>query len=249
MRGFSEFDQNARHHQKWLVTYTDLISLLLNFFVMIFTFSTIDSENFQKIRGALVGTRSTLKKTREHDRTALDTPKEVQSRNDEVSDEPRYERYERLRRELTEKAIGRQLTGIEIELTDDGNGLHIELSRSSSFLPGTAALRFALQSELERLAPLFADRKGHFEFVGHASRSFRPTRSFASVDELCLRRAENAATFFCEVFQSQAAGERLPWKRLVITSHAQNDPRAPGHGHGHGHGHDDRRVSIIVRLP
>jgi chemotaxis protein MotB len=40
---------------EWMVTYSDVISLLVTFFVMLLTFSTADREKFDKARGALRG--------------------------------------------------------------------------------------------------------------------------------------------------------------------------------------------------
>lgn len=39
----------------WVVTYGDLISLLVTFFVLIFTFSAMDVDNFRRVQGALTG--------------------------------------------------------------------------------------------------------------------------------------------------------------------------------------------------
>jgi len=40
---------------QWMVTYSDVISLLVTFFVMLLTFSTADREKFDKVAGSLKG--------------------------------------------------------------------------------------------------------------------------------------------------------------------------------------------------
>jgi len=39
----------------WMLTYADTVTLLMCFFVMLMSFSTLDEENYEKIRGGLVG--------------------------------------------------------------------------------------------------------------------------------------------------------------------------------------------------
>jgi chemotaxis protein MotB len=51
-RGESEGKAGA---PEWMVTYSDVISLLVTFFVMLLTFSTQDKEKFDKAKGSLQG--------------------------------------------------------------------------------------------------------------------------------------------------------------------------------------------------
>jgi len=39
----------------WMLTYADTVTLLMCFFVMLMTFSTLDEDKYEKVRGALVG--------------------------------------------------------------------------------------------------------------------------------------------------------------------------------------------------
>ncbi len=48
-------DQGPKGAPEWMVTYSDVISLLVTFFVMLLTFSTTDREKFGKAAGALKG--------------------------------------------------------------------------------------------------------------------------------------------------------------------------------------------------
>ncbi|MEM7518826.1 MAG: flagellar motor protein MotB, partial [Planctomycetota bacterium] len=47
----------------WIVTFTDLVSLLVAFFVLLMTFSSLDNSDAFKLRGNLLGTRGTLEDT------------------------------------------------------------------------------------------------------------------------------------------------------------------------------------------
>ena len=51
-------DSNAGSGAYWMDTYGDMVTLLLTFFVLLFSFSTIDAEKWKSIVGAFSGTAS-----------------------------------------------------------------------------------------------------------------------------------------------------------------------------------------------
>ena len=48
-------DTSKKGGPEWMVTYSDVVSLLVTFFVMLLTFSTSDREKFDKAKGSLMG--------------------------------------------------------------------------------------------------------------------------------------------------------------------------------------------------
>ena len=41
---------------EWIVTFSDMISLLVTFFVLIMTFSSLEEDDVIKVKGAMMGT-------------------------------------------------------------------------------------------------------------------------------------------------------------------------------------------------
>ena len=48
-------EKKRQGHERWLLTYADLITLLMIFFVVMYALSRVDSEKFQALSGALGG--------------------------------------------------------------------------------------------------------------------------------------------------------------------------------------------------
>ena len=70
----SRFNTNTTPHDEgeaWLVSYADMITLLLGFFVMLYSFSKVDDDKFKSVKQALAGTfKSELKyKPNEREKT------------------------------------------------------------------------------------------------------------------------------------------------------------------------------------
>ncbi len=249
LRSLQEETSSPVNDTRWLVTYTDLISILLNFFVLIFTFSTLHEEDLRKLDGALTGSRSTLKKTNELERPSLKKPRKVMARHGKESDVPRVPPYEAMRRELREKIHGTSMEQVRFELTDDGDGLRVEFPVGATFLPGSDLLPWPLRDQLEQLAPLLSNHDHLFEFAAHASGDFRPTRRFASIDQLCLKRAERAAVAFLAAARKHAPGAPVHWSKIAMTSCADREPRTVSHLHGAALRGAQRRLTIFLRQP
>ncbi|MCB9881117.1 MAG: hypothetical protein H6834_04945 [Planctomycetes bacterium] len=230
----TRFDRNAPPtsvptSDRWIVTYTDLVSLLLNFFVLIFTFSTIDERDFQKLNGALMGSRSTLPETREHTKPELSEPPLARrARNGEASERPRVEPYEELARELSEGALGSASFALRFELTDDGDGLRITFPDDAAFLPGRAEPTPALIDRLERLAPLLGNLAAHVEFEGHVSSAFRPTHAHALASELALERARRASLVFRSAWERHGGRRASSWNDVLWSAHVHGSDDADG---------------------
>ena len=46
---------NQNNTENWLVTYSDMVTLLLAFFVLLFSFSEIDAQKFRSIMSSFQG--------------------------------------------------------------------------------------------------------------------------------------------------------------------------------------------------
>ena len=58
----------------WVVTYGDLVSLLVTFFVLIFTFSSIDPDTFRRVKGSLRGAMGIMTEDEQKSKDSVKQP-------------------------------------------------------------------------------------------------------------------------------------------------------------------------------
>jgi chemotaxis protein MotB len=180
---------------EWIVTFSDMISLLVTFFVMLMSFSTITDretmlivEAFANSRGGVVlnplgpdavepppidrlsGIHSMRGAPRPHarpDEELLVTLEEMGQRDDEEH--------------------------VELDLAATPDGLRIAFDERAAFAPGSAEVAPALERALGELGRVL-ESYGYLVVVeGHTDGAFEPTPRFPSAQALGAARAAAAA--------------------------------------------------------
>ncbi len=212
----------------WMVTYGDMMSLLLCFFVLLLSFSTISEEAFNKALMSLQGAFGVLNRF-----DALVNP--VPRRPKRVP-----ESIERVARELQrEMQIEAKDTDVEIDFDKEG-GLRISLPSEILFESGSAELRPQAYDVLDEIGAVLRDVPDSFIQVrGHtdsrpmtSSTAYRDNHhlSYARADAV-TRRLNRFGKVPMDQFEIVACGPTQP----VATNTTPEGRRA------------NRRVEIYVR--
>lgn len=79
---------------EWMVTFSDCMTLLLTFFVLLLTFSSFDENVFRRLRSIFSKSLSTVSKTVEKNRDSFTVPTQIQTLKevDEGSEKPTLKR-------------------------------------------------------------------------------------------------------------------------------------------------------------
>jgi len=232
----------------WLITFADLMVLLMCFFVLMLSFSEMDPQKFKEMSGTLnqaFGVQTEI--------TATDLPKGTSLEAQEFSpavpeptdaNEVRQQTVdselntldlglEMRVRELKaqEDAAERQATRLramfrqEIDdgrllIRQDGSNVVIQLLEKDSFPSGSAALEPSSLEALAKVGLLVADMSGAITVSGHTDNvSIRSGGQYRSNWELSAARAASVA------HELLAAG--LDPARLMVSGHADTQPRVP----------------------
>jgi chemotaxis protein MotB len=191
------------HGESWLVSYCDMISLLVTFFLMMMTFSSKSSGDLERIGAAILeGGGGPF------DGTPTQPMGEKLDR-DEVQD-----LAEDLRRFLEARGVDESGT-----IRPSADGLSIAFDVDSSFPADSAVPTKALVANLEELSPILARWSRLVIVEGFVEGDFAPSTKHADVDSLGLDRAAAAAEI---LFASSA----LPRSRVQIASQGTSRPRA-----------------------
>ena len=223
---------------EWIVTFSDIVSLLVTFFIMLLTWSTLETEKFEMIAGSLQGALGVTSAAT--DRTALMRKDQLRTQRsdnqgtDEPPDvKPAADPFEfmtiRLKRELGE--------AIDFEKIDTGH--RIRITAGSLFAAGSAELTPTCRRGLDALARALAPRYNPIRVEGHTDGSFRPSSRYPTAWALSVARAVTAARYL-----SRAGVEP---ERLSVAGYG--DHRPAFRGPSPALQARNRRVEIVVLEP
>lgn len=192
------------HSESWLVSYCDMISLLVTFFLMMMTFSTSASGDVKETSIGLLKGRGGVWKNK------MSAPQE--STVDIVQ-------AEALAKEVS-RALYPNPGGQPFTVGNILDGFTIGFDSEASFAPGSDAVNRSLKERLLTTARILV--RFHFTVVveGYTDSAFKPTRYYPDDIAMGYSRAREAAAILVDE-------GRLPADRVQISSQGQLRPRAP----------------------
>jgi len=144
----------------WIVTFSDLMSLLLTFFVLLLSFSTITEEDFNQAMMSLQGAFGVLPR---FTHLVHPSPRRANPATEETKRQAR-----RLQRKLQIQGLEKR---VKVEY-DASGGLKISLPDAVLFGPGSATLNADAYPVLEDVAEVLAEMPHTFiEVHGHTDSS------------------------------------------------------------------------------
>ena len=168
--------------ETWLVSYADMITLLLGFFVILFSFSTVDSQKFSKVTGHITDALGKDPNAKELDETVIADKKDAIERQEKALKElskllnmgsvaefvDRFE-SEKSRPELA--AAARDILGQGTG--EQSNIMEIIIPDDTLFQRGQTVLNASSLKGLRKVANKIRDLQGNIEvhIAGHTDSS------------------------------------------------------------------------------
>jgi chemotaxis protein MotB len=175
-------EEEHENLERWLLTYADLITLLLAFFIMLYTFSKQDAQKYSEVTGHLKaifsGTSDTQKGGGEERLLELlskgASPEEIKR---QVEEELKtVARLENLQENMS--------------VFSDERGIVIRILDSAFFDEGKADLKEKARQTLDRLIPVLQSVDNHIRIEGHTDNTPIHNYEFKSNWELSVMRAQ-----------------------------------------------------------
>ncbi|MBU0742402.1 flagellar motor protein MotB [bacterium] len=174
----------------WVVTYGDMMSLLLTFFILLVSFSSIQETKFKEAMESLQGALGVLQKyTTAIDFRTLPVYEERQTDNSEI-----YYQIKKLEQFLLDEGIDQ---AVEIEVTADG--IRLRVVDSFLFPSARADLQPQAMKLLDSIAGMLDGMGTDITISGHTDSVPIHTARFPSNWELSAARAIAVARRFQEV--------------------------------------------------
>ena len=190
----------------WMTTYADMVTLLLTFFVLLYSFSTVDVQKFRAIIAAFQGTLGVL----DGGKTISSVPAVNEGTLDidtafDIS-QKEIQQIQALFEEVQSLIAEGQLPGT-VELVTDERGLVVRFADRAFFDLGKADIRTDALPVLEQVAEILRPLPNQVRVEGHTDNLPIKTDRFPSNWELSTARATSVIRFFIE--EKQLDPERL----------------------------------------
>jgi len=179
---------------EWIVTFSDMISLLVTFFVMLMSFSTMEEQEAAVIVGAfgqhtggiIEGTPNSTPANPPRDRMLATHPLRGAAKPHSRPAEELPENLEEMGQKLTDEHV-------EVDFAEVSDGLLIRFGDDCAFSPGSATPPARLERSLRELGRVLCHYPHLVVVEGHTDDRVAPTPSLPDESALSLARAVASA--------------------------------------------------------
>ena len=252
----------------WVVTFADLMSLLMCFFVLLLSFSEIDAQKFKQIAGELsaafgvqrdvpavempMGTSIIFDNfssapaeptvINEIKQTTTDQKPKVDTLRGAVDSAATAAEQQKIQEQLEQlrKVLKPALSDGRINVTQEQHRIVIRVEEKGSFPSGSAKLTWEFESLLLEMAEVLASIPGELTIEGHTDDVPIRTDRFYSNWDLSAARAASVANAL--LASGAVEPNRLAVKGLADTAARVDNDSAENRA-------KNRRVEIIIDLP
>ncbi|MFO8155194.1 MAG: flagellar motor protein MotB [Pseudomonadota bacterium] len=221
---------------RWMTTFADLMAVLVVFFVMLYSFSTIDAEKYERLAESL---RSVLSETPPVDEQAADpldpaildlegrSPEpEIQEEPDEPPEEekdeaekdPRYTEHD----EVVEALMGALEDEINeglLDMAEGDSGVLLRFREQAAFEVGGQEINPGFMDTMRKVATVLSESPGRIRVAGHTDNVPITSDLHRSNWDLSAGRAVSVVHVFEEFGVSS--------DRLIAQGHAHTQPLVP----------------------
>lgn len=242
---------SSDQRDRWMITYADLITLLLIFFVVMYAMSSLNAEKYKLVTDSLHSTFRSGDSVLEQGSGITGTADTEKHKNPpsensvEKDPEPMTERELAFRKQEDELAkfmnviqqyVKDNQLDNDIFISDEPQGIAITLSDRFLFDPGQAELKDGADPVLGKLASLFRDLNTTISIEGHTD-NVPAGRFYKDNWELSGARAMSVLRYFLDV--SKLSPDIFQYAGYADTRPAADNNTAEGR-------QKNRRVEITV---
>jgi chemotaxis protein MotB len=196
----------------WMATFSDLMSLLLTFFVLLLSMASMDKRKIKQAIGSLQGALGVLEGGQ---KTSMGK-EEIMSRMDFV--DKMKQKVNKMEQSI-KSYINQAKLSAKVTVKKTDKGISVRIMDSVLFKPGGAELMPESYPLLRKLAAIMKESPYNVLVEGHTDDIPIKTKEFPSNWELSTERAVNVVKFFIR--------EDVKPEKLSASGYAQYHPLVP----------------------
>jgi chemotaxis protein MotB len=213
--------EESRGVPPWVITFADMVTLLMVFFILLFAIGTVEQEKWQQIKQSLREALGTDNIDELGTRQGLDVITQVDDKTvhavDEVGAMVNRE-MEEITSEVEEFVFKNKLSG-EVRVSTDERGAVITISDVVVFPPGSADMTSKGRKTLRQVFDVLKQFNYNVKVEGHTDNTPIHTLRFPSNWELSASRASEVAHMLID--------DGFPPERLSVEGFAEFRPKVP----------------------
>ena len=226
-RARKRLEEENDHHDRWLVSYADFITLLFAFFVVMYAISSVNEGKYRVLSDSLGSAfgKASLSPvpgpSRDSQSSALERPNLSalqKKRSIDAAVRQEREHMTGMARDIL-KALAPLVNQGKVRVTQTSRGVSVEINASVLFPSGDARLTNESSQALRAVALVLKDDKHAVQVEGHTDSVPINNASFPSNWELSSVRASSVVRLFIE--------SGIAEDRLLAVGHGSTKPVGP----------------------
>jgi chemotaxis protein MotB len=206
-------EEEHENLERWLITYADLVTLLLAFFIMMYVFSKQDAQKYDEVVGHLktifTGGAGISGQGKDVGPLLFELPvKMAKGTGEEVR-----KKLEAEMQSLTDNESIKK----NISIFSDERGVVIRILEKALFDEGKANLKERAKGALSKIVPVIKNISNQIRIEGHTDNVPINNHEFRSNWELSVRRATEVVSYFIEKYD-------FPPERVSAVGYAEYRP-------------------------
>lgn len=220
---------------EWLATYGDLVTLLLCFFILLYSMSIMDIAKFKKAAGSLNGMGITGQSGSMNSNVG-DTISNLDILNAIDVQEEMDDIYSKIKAIVDSKGLSE-----DVQVEKVGPGVLLRFKDEILFDVGQADLKANAQSTLQRIGEILKAHDKNIRVEGHTDNVPINTSKFRSNWELSTSRAISVVKYFTEELTVE---ERIDPKKFEVSGYGEYHPIAANDSEQNKQ--KNRRIEITI---
>ncbi len=208
-----EEEDDAPSSPAWMATFADMMTLLMCFFILILSFSSMELDKFKMAMGSLQGALGTLgvQKKLLPDQSWFSP--NTQNR-DQIKENSILDHIEKMRKQIKKEGLEDK-----ISIEEEGGEVYIQMKDDMMFHSGKAELKPTYLNLLSLIAKTFFKDAKQIRVEGHTDNIPIQTKEYQSNWELSIQRALNVVRYFVN-------HENIHPAKLIIAGYGEHKPIA-----------------------
>ena len=203
---------------EWVVTFTDMISLLVTFFVLLMTFSSMEEYDMLRYQSLVQGSRGTLDNFRGPRAIELSDPDIISDTHPLDGALDPHSRDD-IPEERSEFGRADGPNTVEVDLNEIGDGMLVTWDRDAAYRVGALEPNSTLKQALAQVGEVLRHYPHLIVVEPHTANDFVPGRGYATAEDFSMARARAAADYLIE------AGGITP-ERIQLAGYGASRPRS-----------------------